>query len=42
MKKTKDLFILLAKSRPTKIKNQQHARKYHSYFIVLKKTTEAK
>lgn len=32
-----DLFILLAKSRPTKIKNQQHARKYHSYFIVLKK-----
>lgn len=32
-----DLFILLSKTRPTKIKNQQHARKYHSYFIVLKK-----
>ena len=34
-----DLFILLAKSRATKIKNQQHARKFHSYFIALKKRT---
>ena len=33
----KDLFILVAKSRPNKIKNQQHARKYHSYFLVFKK-----
>lgn len=33
----KDLFILLAKSRlisPSQ-KNQQHARKFHSYFLVL-------
>ena len=35
--KVLDLFILLSKTRPTKIKKQQHARKYHSYFIVLKK-----
>ncbi len=35
--KTLDLFILIAKNRPTKIKKQQHARKYHSYFVVLKK-----
>lgn len=35
-----DLFVLLAKSRPTKLKNQQHARKFHSYFIVLKKKKE--
>ncbi len=34
----KDLFILLSKTRPIKMKKQQHARKYHSYFIVLKKT----
>lgn len=35
----KDLFILNAKSRliSGKVKNQQHARKYHSYFIVFKK-----
>ena len=31
-----DLFVLLSKSRPIKMKKQQHARKYHSYFIVLK------
>lgn len=35
--KVLDLFILLSKTRPTRIKHQQHARKYHSYFIVLKK-----
>ena len=35
--KVLDLFILLSKTRPTKIQNQQHARKYHSYFFVLKK-----
>lgn len=38
----KDLFILLAKNRinsfGTKWKKQEHARKYHSYFWVLKKT----
>jgi len=35
----KDLFILLAKSRliSGNMKNQQHARKYHSYFWVFKK-----
>lgn len=35
----KDLFILNAKNRliSGKVKNQIHARKYHSYFIVLKK-----
>lgn len=33
-----DLFILLAKTRPSsRIFKQQHARKYHSYFIVLRK-----
>ena len=32
-----DIFILLSKTRPIKMKNQQHARKYHSYFLVLKK-----
>ena len=34
----RDLFILLAKSRPqnSSIKNQNHARKYHCYFLVLK------
>jgi len=37
---TKDLFILLAKSRLIgKMKTQQHARKFHSYFIVFKKQT---
>ena len=37
---TKDLFILLAKSRITghNHKNQKHARKYHSYFIVFSKS----
>ena len=35
--KVLDLFILLSKTRATRIKNQQHARKYHSYFIVFKK-----
>lgn len=35
----KDLFILEAKSRllDPRIKNQYHARKFHSYFIVFKK-----
>jgi tRNA G10 N-methylase Trm11 len=35
----KDLFILVAKNRVIsgKHKNQQHARKYHSYFWVLEK-----
>ena len=32
-----DIFILLAKTRPNNFKTQQHARKYHSYFLVLKK-----
>lgn len=41
----KDLFILLAKSRlssfnGTKWKKQQHARKFHSYFIVLEKVKQ--
>lgn len=37
---TKDLFLLLAKNRITpewQIKNQQHARKFHSYFLVFQK-----
>lgn len=36
---TKDLFVLLAKSRLIghNHKKQQHARKFHSYFIVFKK-----
>lgn len=35
----KDLFVLVAKSRlqSGKIKKQQHARKFHSYFLVLTK-----
>jgi hypothetical protein len=34
----KDLFVLLAKSRIIgKMKKQQHARKFHSYFLVLQK-----
>ncbi len=33
-----DLFVLLSKTRPTRIVKQQHARKYHCYFIVLKKS----
>lgn len=35
----KDIFILNAKSRilSGKIKKQQHARKFHSYFLVFKK-----
>jgi hypothetical protein len=34
-----DLFVLLAKNRPIsgKIKRQQHARKFHSYFWVFRK-----
>lgn len=35
-----DLFVLLAKSRiyaAWQVKNQQHSRKFHSYFIVFKK-----
>lgn len=36
----KDLFILLAKSRMIghNHKNQKHARKFHSYFLVMTKT----
>lgn len=36
---TKDVFILLAKSRLIghNHKNQKHARKFHSYFLVLEK-----
>lgn len=36
-----DLFILLAKNRIVadwQLKNQKHARKFHSYFLVLRKT----
>ena len=35
----KDLFVLLAKHRvlDVSIEDQQHARKFHSYFLVLKK-----
>ena len=39
----KDLFILLAKSRVTanwQAKNQKHARKFHSYFLVFQKTNK--
>lgn len=33
----RDLFILLSKNRLNSVvKNQQHARKYHCYFLVLK------
>ena len=31
-----DVFILVARSRLNRMKNQQHARKYHSYFLVFK------
>lgn len=37
----KDLFILLAKNRITakwQLVNQKHARKFHSYFLVLQKS----
>ncbi len=37
----KDIFILLAKNRIVadwQAKNQKHARKYHSYFLVLQKS----
>ncbi len=37
-----DLFILLSRSRIINIKNQQHARKYHSYFLVFKKLPTAR
>jgi hypothetical protein len=39
-----DLFILLAKNRMIghNHKNQKHARKFHSYFIVLKKKKQNK
>ena len=30
----KDIFILVAKNRLIRFKTQQHARKYHSYFLV--------
>ena len=36
----KDLFVLLAKRRLVanwQVRNQQHTRKYHSYFIVFQK-----
>ena len=35
----KDLLILLARSRMTDGRKQQHARKFHSYFWVLEKRT---
>lgn len=40
----KDIFVLLAKSRliSGKVKKQQHARKFHSYFLVLEKRTKTK
>ena len=37
-----DLFVLLSRSRIINIKNQQHARKYHSYFFVFKKSSSAR
>jgi tRNA G10 N-methylase Trm11 len=40
---TKDIFILLAKNRLVpqwQTRNQQHARKYHSYFIVFEKSNK--
>lgn len=40
---TEDLFILLAKHRlvaPWQIRSQQHARKFHSYFLVFIKKDE--
>jgi len=39
-----DLFILLAKNRIKghNHKNQKHARKFHSYFIVMKKVKKSK
>ncbi len=40
--KIKDLFILLSNSRLIKMEKQFHARKYHSYFIVLKKLSSAR
>ncbi len=38
----KDLFVLLAKNRIVANwqKNQKHARKYHSYFLVFQKTNK--
>ena len=39
----KDLFILLAKQRMTaawQLKNQKNARKFHSYYIVLEKSSK--
>jgi len=41
---TRDLFHLLAKSRAIagRIKNQQHARNYHCYFLVLKNNKRSK
>jgi len=35
----KDLFILIVKNRINDGRKQQHARKYHSYYWVLKKCT---
>ncbi len=38
-----DIFVLLAKSRLTakwQMKNQLHARKFHSYFLVFRKTNK--
>lgn len=40
---TKDLFVLLAKNRLAadwQVKNQQNARKYHSYFLVFEKSSK--
>lgn len=42
--KPKDLFVLLAKNRIIDVEpeNQQHARKFHSYFWVFQKPTKRK
>ena len=32
-----DLFVLLSKNRFNSFKNQNHARKYHSYFLIFRK-----
>lgn len=40
---TKDMFILLAKNRLVakwQLKNQKHARKFHSYFLVFEKSNK--
>ena len=41
---TKDLFVVVRKNRPavSRIKNQVHARKNHSYFLVFVKVPAGK